>query len=161
MANVLDEKPRPMKPGELVKWLGNIEAMHARAGGVTAGGPSFMCYHDGMAEAAKFIRQCAEQTVSIPLDHVVACLNRLVEVDAETAQSLVEMRFFCSKKVEGADCPAVPTVDERGNLMLGLLGVINGFMPPTHRVVGHYTDDDRLTGFTVVELVGEENPRVA
>jgi hypothetical protein len=80
---------------------------------------------------------------------VVDRLNRVLAADPETMTSLLETRFFCSKTVESPDCPAVPYLDERGNLQLGLLGVINGLLPEELRVVAHYDDNGRCTQFTL------------
>lgn len=152
MAKDAEDQARPLTVSELKTWLGNIEGMHGFSKSCTPGSDSFMLYHDGMPRAANYIRRCVELTPLVTAQQIVDNLNAIVVVDRETVHSLVETRFFCSKKVEADDCPAVPYVDERGNLMLGMLGVINGLLPPASRVVAVFDDAQQLVGFKLGEV---------
>lgn len=93
---------------------------------------------------------------------MLARMQAILAVDAETLQSLIETRYFCTRAVEGPDCPAVPSVDDKGNLQLGLLGVVNGLMPVGWRIVACY-QEGLLVAFTLGKVEGEvvvQEPKV-
>lgn len=77
-------------------------------------------------------------------------LNEMLKADPDAIYALVEHRVACNNKI-ATDTSAVTFISPNMPNQLGMLGVLNGLLDGW-RLVGHYTDSDTLTHFTLIEL---------
>jgi len=134
------DPPRPLTTTELTRWLGNIAKMHDFGQACDYGSPTHRLYHDGMAEAARYILACVKLTPIVTGAEVVDRLKAVMDADPKALRDLFELRVFADDAVIADDCPAVPYPTADGSLQLGTLGVINGLLPRPWRVVASYDD---------------------
>lgn len=81
------------------------------------------------------------------VDNAILFLNSLLALDRNAVQQLVDMRVTCNSDL--ADHPTVQCGEgPYGTPVVGLLGVLNGFLSgETGFVAAIYADDGTLTHF--------------
>lgn len=81
-------------------------------------------------------------------ERVLKQLNQLAEADPDAMHALIEHREKVNDKIEGlSNNDTVFFEDENGQILLGVLGVINGILGPEHKISGVYGDDGKLKSF--------------
>ncbi len=85
---------------------------------------------------------------------ILAKMKTILAAAPEALHQLCETRVPCPAAVEATGCPAVPFGNADGTLSLGMLGVINGLMPPGWRLAGQYGEgpDGKLQDFWLLKL---------
>ncbi len=77
-------------------------------------------------------------------DRVIDLLNELVKLDPEAAHALMEYRVPCNEAL--GDHPSIQVVQGESGLVVGLLGVLNGFFGADEEgwgtICGVYDDGD-------------------
>lgn len=85
----------------------------------------------------------------------VEVLNEALKADSEAMSRLISSRVSCNTKL--ADHPTIQVIEEKGQTLVGLIGIVNGIVERQtgERLCAVYKDDSmtKLTGFCLLSDV--------
>lgn len=85
---------------------------------------------------------------------VVEQLNKLLQIDRDLTEKLVNTRYPVSKEYTQTDEFVYMQESDKDIPNAGMIGVLNGLVlnTETFRLAANYDDNDKLIGFSLLEL---------